>query len=196
MEYGSVKKIIENLKKFPGISFRHSEKMAFALLQDAKLQKAFNETAALLGRLTRCKKCGWYAEADTDCENCNRDQSAICVVESFSDMMVIEKTGEFTGSYHILGGLISPLEGVMPDDLLARPLAERAKEHGAAEIILALSSTIEGEATVSYIKDMLADAGVSAKITRIARGIPSGSRLESADKQTVAFAIKDRHTIS
>ncbi len=190
MESRIVRDLIERLKKLPGVSLKQAEKMAFMLLQERSARQAVSEVVTLLEGIEQCPSCGWFSMRSGVCENCSRDQSVICVVEHYSDMFQIEKTGEYTGSYHVLGGLIAPLEGVLPEDLNAQALQERAQSGAVQEIIIALPSTIEGEATIHYLAELLKDTGVS--LTRTARGMPAGAKVEYLDRKTIGFALKDR----
>ncbi len=124
------------------------------------------------------------------CSDSQRDHSTICVVESPKDIAAFERTGEYTGVYHVLHGLISPLRGVMPDDLKIRSLLQRVQEHGAAEVIMATNPTVEGDATAAYVSQLLKPLGVS--VTRLAFGLPVGGMLEYADEVTLNKALENR----
>ncbi len=194
MEVELIKKLIGFFKKFPGISLKHSEKIVFSILNSGELRHTLKEAVSLLDEIERCGICGYFKGRSEKCSNCLKDSRVICVVESFSDMLIIDKTAEFSGSFHITGGVISPLEGVLPEHLFIENLNQRIKDEKTEELILAISSTIEGEATVQYIIDSVRDSGVM--ISRIARGVPAGSRLEQIDAKTVSLALHDRHQIS
>ncbi|HSA32605.1 MAG TPA: recombination mediator RecR [bacterium] len=194
MDHGIIRQLVRSLRALPGVSQRQAEKIAFTLLQDTAARAALDELVATLSLTDPCPRCGWFTEKSASCPNCGREHSVICVVENFSDLLGIERTGQFTGSYHLLGGLIAPLEGILPEDLNAEPLKERVEAGGIAEVILALPATIEGEATIHYLHELLAPTRVT--LTRIARGIPSGSKVEYLDRKTVGNAIAERVKVS
>jgi recombination protein RecR len=188
--------LIENLTILPGIGKKSASRIAFYLL---KLPPArVEEFAAAITRARRnlrpCSKCGNLAQAEL-CDICadpRRDVSVICVVEEPSDVVAIESAGEFKGQYHVLGGALSPLDGIGPDDINAASLAIRIKD-GVKEIILATNPNTEGEATAAYLINMLKPLGV--KLSRIARGIPMGGFLEYSDKSTLGKALENRTDI-
>ncbi len=188
----SLKKLIESLKTFPGITFRQAEKIAFYIVSKEEGKETLEKIANLANEIEKCEICGSFIKKGSECSNCLNNSSAICVVESIADKNIIEKTGSFSGSFHILGGVISPLENVLPEDLLISPLFQRVKN--VNEIIFALPSTIEGDATVEYIADKLSDFNV--KISKIATGIPRSSKIDSMDRTTVAQALNERKDIT
>jgi len=190
MDYGIIRRLVESLRRLPGVSQRSAERIAFALLQDSSLKSVINEIRETLSRAGLCPICGWFTEEGRSCENCARDQHTICVVEGFSDLLGIARTGEFSGTFHILGGLIAPLEGVLPEDLSGDALLRRIQSSGVEEVILALPATIEGEATVHYLRELLAPTGVT--VSRIARGLPTNTKIEYLDRKTIENAFRDR----
>ncbi len=182
--------LVAALSSLPGIGKKSATRMAFFLLK-----RPPEESAELAARIVKarqalkpCVNCGNLAEEEL-CDICSeqsRDRTIICVVEESSDLQAIESTGEYKGLYHVLGGALSPLDGIGPDELNLDSLKDRV-DKGAKEIILATNPSTEGEATASYIKLMLKDSGV--KISRIARGLPAGGSLEFADKTTLSRAM-------
>ncbi len=185
--------LIEAFSSLPGIGRKSAARLAFFLLkrpvEDSRdiAQRIVNARESL----KPCKICGNLTD-DAECEICrdrSRDRSLICVVEEPSDVTAIESIGEYRGLYHVLGGALSPLDGIGPDDLNIKPLKKRIDE-GLSEIILATDLTTEGEATASYLLSILTDT--KAKISRIARGLPAGGSLEYADKNTLARALENR----
>ena len=188
--------LVAALSSLPGIGKKSATRLAFFLLK-----RPPEESAELAARIVKarqalkpCKNCGNLAE-DELCDICSeksRDQAIICVVEESSDLQAIESTGEYKGLYHVLGGALSPLDGIGPDELNLESLKARV-DKGAREIILATNPSTEGEATASYIKSMLKNSGV--KISRIARGLPAGGSLEFADKTTLSRAMENRTTM-
>lgn len=185
--------LIEAFSSLPGIGRKSAARLAFFLLkrpvEDSRdiAQRIVNARESL----KPCKICGNLADS-AKCDICgdnSRDSSLICVVEEPSDVTAIESTGEYRGLYHVLGGALSPLDGVGPDDLNISSLKKRIGE-GPVEIILATNPTTEGEATASYLLSIL--SGKNIKLTRIARGLPAGGSLEYADKNTLARALENR----
>jgi recombination protein RecR len=185
--------LIEALSSLPGIGRKSATRMAFYLLK-----RPADESAELAGRIVRarenlrpCTNCGNLAESQLCdiCANDSRDKSLICVVEESSDLQAIESTGEYRGLYHVLGGALSPLDGIGPDELNLDSLRQRVASD-AREVILATNPSTEGEATASYIMALLKDSGV--KLSRIARGLPAGGSLEFADKTTLSRAMENR----
>ncbi|UCC79262.1 MAG: recombination protein RecR [Candidatus Zixiibacteriota bacterium] len=185
--------LIEAFSSLPGIGRKSAARLAFFLLkrpvEDSRdiAQRIINARESL----KPCKICGNLTD-DAECEICrdrSRDRSLICVVEEPSDVTAIESIGEYRGLYHVLGGALSPLDGIGPDDLNIKSLKKRIDE-GLIEIILATDLTTEGEATASYLLSTLSAGDV--KITRIARGLPAGGSLEYADKNTLARALENR----
>lgn len=190
MDFGIIRRLVESLRRLPGISQRSAERIAFALLQDPSLHETIEEIRTVLGESAVCPTCGWFTQKDAPCANCARDQRAICVVEGFSDLLGIVRTGEFGGSFHILGGLISPLEGTLPEDLSGEALLRRVEAGGVEEVIFALPATIEGEATIHYLRELLTPTGVA--MSRIARGLPTNAKIEYLDRKTIENAFRDR----
>ena len=185
--------LIEALSSLPGIGRKSAARLAFHLL-NKPVEDSIEFARRIVDarkKLTSCNICGNWAEEQT-CEICtdqSRDGSVICVVEQSSDVALIEATSQYRGFYHVLGGVLSPLDGIGPDELNISSIKQRIGPT-IKEIILATNPSTEGEATASYIASQLKDANV--RISRLARGLPAGSSLEYADKTTIARAIENR----
>lgn len=181
------------LQLLPGIGKKSAERIAFYLLSNHSVgEKILDSLEKTLKEIKFCNKCGNIAEGNL-CEICaspNRDRTTICVVEKSMDVFVIERSNSFKGLYHVLGGVLSPLDNVGPQDLNISSLFDRVKAEGIKEVIIATNPTTEGEATALYIEQNLRVLGI--KITRIARGIPFGTDIDFADELTLSRAIKDR----
>ena len=190
-----VLELISRLKRMPGIGTRGAERFALWFLQQGRndaraLSAALQDAADSVGT---CPECGFFSlkgECCTACEDPTRDASLFCVVEQPTDVLPIERCGSFRGLYHCLGGKISPLDGIMPEDLSVEHLVERVQAHPGCEVILAVGSDVEGEATALYLADRL--SAVNCKITRIAQGIPAGAGLGHADAITLLRALEGR----
>ncbi len=191
-------KLLENavneVSQLPGIGKRSALRLVLHLLKRPKEQTNTLAEALtkLVGEIKRCKKCNTISDIDV-CEICvnpNRDHNTICVVEDIRDVMAIENTTQYKGVYHVLGGKISPIEGVGPKDLSIEPLIAKAKEQEVQEVIFALSSTIEGDTTNFYIFKQLEKFHI--KTSTIARGISVGDELEYADEITLGRSIVNR----
>lgn len=190
----NIEKTIEEFSKLPGIGPKSAERLTFHLLRKP------NENVEQLGETIKNLKDGIkYCEVcrnlttEDKCSICNdqsRDQSMVCIVEDPLDLIALEKTNEYKGVYHVLHGLISPVEGVGPDELTITELIERTKKNDIKEVIIALNPSMEGEATAAYIMRYIKPLEV--RITRIARGIPVGGDLEYADSQTLKRALEGR----
>jgi recombination protein RecR len=190
----SMSKLIHSLKKMPGVGPKSAERMAFHILR-LPLAEAKSLAYAILKvkeSIRFCKICGNLSEEDicAICDNPQRDKSIICIVEQPADVISIEKSGSFNGVYHVLGGSISPLDGVGPDSLRIKELLLRIKSRKPAEIIIATDSDSEGETTALYLARLLKKEKL--KVTRIAYGLPMGSNLEYADQLTLAKALNGR----
>lgn len=195
MKYPShLQKLIHVLKKLPGVGNRSAERFAFELLdwREAELKQLGEVICATPNEIAFCETCGALAETDgcSICLDPTRRREVISVVRSAREIFSIESTGEFKGLYHVLGGLLSPLEGIGPDQLRLDSLIERIRNEGAQEIILALDSTLEGDTTALYIKNRLENTPI--KLTRLAFGLPMGSALDYVDGGTLARAFLGR----
>ena len=191
----SANALIEQLSRLPGVGRKTAQRLAFYILKsDNEEIKNLSEAITNIKKnIIFCDCCGIMTE-NTICEICtdsDREDSVICVVEEPQDIYVFEKTNSFKGRYHVLGGVLSPLDGVGPDDLNLKSLYERV-EHGM-EIILATNPSIEGDTTSLYLAKMLENLG--AKVTKLARGLPVGSDLEYMDELTLARAMEGRTVV-
>jgi len=185
---------IQELSKLPGIGRKTALRLSLFILRqsDEDVENLVKAISNLKTQLRFCKEC-FNLSTEELCPICtdqNRDKKTICVVEDINDVIAIEKTNEFKGLYHVLGGVLSPLEGIGPSELKIKELISRIERLNPSEIILALNPSTEGEATSLYIANILKDKNL--KITRIARGIPIGSDLEFVDEATVVRALEGR----
>lgn len=178
----------------PGIGPRSAERIALWIIQAPNSRPG--EISEAISRCSQavlnCRECGFFSEGEL-CAICNdpgRDRSVLCVVEQPTDILSLERTGAFSGVYHALGGKLSPLNHVEPEDLRFEALLQRMKQAAPRELILALGADVEGEATASYLAHLL--AGVEVRVTRLAQGLPAGLGLESADDVTIARAFSGR----
>lgn len=190
-------KLINDFSKLPGIGHKTAQRLAlFVLKSDHNYVSELADALLAVKENTRqCKQCFNISENElcSICTDQRRDSSLLCVVEDVVDIMAIEESHEFRGLYHVLGGVISPLAGIMPDDLHIRELIERIDADGVKEVLLAINPSTEGEATMIYISRMLKDRDL--RITRIASGVPLGSHLEFLDTATIGRAILTRRDL-
>ncbi|MEO6034796.1 MAG: recombination mediator RecR [Verrucomicrobiota bacterium] len=193
-----ISQLIEALGKLPGIGPRSAERLALYLVQSevAGVRQLAHSLVAAREKIQLCKICGALTEKSpcSICDDSRRDNSVICVVERPVDILSIEKAGSYRGKFHVLGGKISPLNGVEPDDLRIAELETRATTEPIKEIIVALSTDVEGDATSFYLAKRLSGKGI--KISRIAHGLPAGSGLEFADEVTLSRALEGRREFS
>lgn len=191
----SLNRLVKEFTRFPGIGKKSAERMALHVLKSDR-QLAVDLARSLLDvkdQIHNCPICHHISDT-TSCPVCTdpkRNPTVVCVVEDVPDLLVLEKAGVITGRYHVLGGVISPLDGIGPDDLHIDSLLTRLE--GVEEVIVATNPTAEGETTALYLARLLKGRGI--KVTRLARGIPVGSDLEYADESTVASAIEGRVTL-
>jgi len=189
-----VSRLIDELRKLPGVGPKSAQRIAFHLLRGTRedATRLAETIGTLLDGVRACSVC--YAVTDREvCAHCSdpaRSEKTICVVEEPHDVVAIEKTRDFRGRYHVLQGALSPLSGVGPDELRITGLLDRVRSGGVEEVILATSPTVEGEATAVYLVRLLKPLGV--KVTRIAMGVPVGSDLEWADEVTMAKSLEGR----
>lgn len=185
------------LSRLPGIGRKTALRLTYHLLRQPTDQtRRLAQALVTLGERVRpCSRCFNLTEDElcAICSDPRRDRSLICVVEQASDIGAIERAGEFRGVYHVLGGRLSPLDGVGPDDLAIAPLVERLREGGVREVIVATNPSLEGEATALYLQSQLGPNGPT--VTRIARGLPVGGDLEYADGVTIAQALAARRAM-
>lgn len=194
---GVVQDLIDELGHLPGIGPKSAQRIAFHLLQEdpadiARLVAVLTDVSA---KVRFCELCGTVAQ-DTLCRICSdprRDKTAICVVEEPKDVAAIERTREFRGTYHVLGGAISPMDGTGPDDLRIRELMQRLADGEVNEVILATDPNIQGEATATYLSRLL--QGMDLQVTRLASGLPVGGDLEYADEVTLGRAFEGRRAM-
>jgi len=190
--------IINFFKLLPGVGEKTAERYAFSLLEmnEEKLDAFSNELGSLKKNITNCPNCGCLIEAN-NCFNCNdknRENGMICVVENQKNVFIFEKLGFFKGKYHVLGGLISPIDGINPEDILIDKLIKRVKDENIKEVILALRPGIEGSTTTLYIRKILEDKNI--KVTQIAQGVPMGTDMEYLDSLTLEMALENRSEVS
>ncbi|MCI7036224.1 MAG: recombination mediator RecR [Treponema sp.] len=186
--------ITESFSRLPGIGKKSAARIANHLLRaDSVFMARFaNQIATLQEKIKACSVCGSWTEEDPCpiCSAVNRDRTLICVVEQPQDVVTIESSREFNGLFHVLGGVISPLEGMTPDKLRIQSLLERVKNEGVKEVILATNPTVEGDTTALFIQRLLKETGVA--VTRLASGLPVGGDLEYADRLTLARSFRGR----
>lgn len=199
MNYPStIKQLIECFKKLPGIGSKTAERLAFSVLNlDDEIINLFSESLKnVKTKIKHCKVCNNLTE-EAICPICcneNRDKSVICVVEDTKNVNVFEKVGTYNGVYHVLNGLISPLDGISPEDIKINSLMDRIKDGNVKEIIIAVKPSIEGETTALYISKLLEDTDII--VSKIAHGIPLGADIDYIDSMTLEMALEDRKKIS
>jgi recombination protein RecR len=192
-----LERAIEQLAKLPGTGRKSAQRIAIHLLKqnDEYALRLANAIIDLKNKVTRCNVCGNVSDTDpcSICENVKRQNGTICVVEEFNDVYIIEKTNEFRGRYHVLGGVISPMDNIGPDNIRIQELLQRVGGNEEInEVILALNPDAEGEATSYYINKLLLPYEI--KVTRIAYGIPMGTELEFIDEATLSRAFASRNS--
>jgi recombination protein RecR len=194
---GPVQDLIDALRRLPGIGYKSAQRLAFHLLK-APAEEAHGLADAIVAakqKVAICKTCFNVSEGEqcNFCRDPKRDSTVVCVVEEPGDIIAVERTQEFRGRYHVLGGHISPMDGIGPDDLHIRELVQRIGHGEVKEIILATNPTVEGEATAIYLANTLKPLGV--RVTRIASGLPVGGDLEYADEVTLGRAFEGRREL-
>ncbi|MAF14194.1 MAG: recombination protein RecR [Parcubacteria group bacterium] len=194
----TIKKVIDQFSRLPGIGPKTAERLVFHLLTRPKedLAKFGDAMQHLKNTVTVCAKCQNYAEASpcSICGNSQRSSTVICILAKPQDLFALEKTNEYQGVYHILGGVIDPLDGITPEQLNIKQLLDRIKTDNVLEIILAINSDLPGETTILYLTKLLKQFS-NLKVTRLAQGLPTGSDLEYADETTLGNALKGRKEI-
>ncbi len=192
----SIQRLASELGRLPGIGPRSAERLALYLSQaDREIPEGLvQKLGEVMKSVSTCKECGALCDGDSCalCGDPRRDPSILCVVEKAVDIYGLEKTGGFKGGFHVLGGKLSPLDGVEPEDLRIAELQKRAGK-GVSEVILALGSDVEGDATCHYVAQLLKGQGI--KVTRLAHGLPAGSGLEFADEMTLSRALEGRREV-
>ena len=196
MTGSEIERLIQMLARLPGLGPRSGRRAALALLE--KREILLKPLIAVLENVESvvivCGKCGNLDATDPCalCVNIKRDDSKLCVVEDIASLWALERAGVFSGRYHVLGGVLSPLDGVAPDDLSISSLVSRAAESNVSEVILALSATVEGQTTAHYLVDRLASSDVV--VTKLAHGVPIGGELDYLDDGTIGAALQARRT--
>ena len=190
-------RLINNFSRLPGIGKKSAARIAYWLLETDRgyIDSFSKDLGEIRNHIVRCRECGNYAESDL-CEVCDspvRDRTLMCVVEQSRDVATVEATGEFRGLYHVLHGVLSPLDGVGPEELGLGKMRSRIKSEGVTEVIVATNPTLEGDSTALYIMKMLSENGI--RVSRIASGLPVGGDMEYADKLSVARALRARQSL-
>ena len=198
MYEGVVQDLIDELGRLPGVGPKSAQRIAFHLLQadPIDVKRLVSALVEVKDKVRFCTVCGNVAQEEQCriCRDPRRDTALICVVEEPKDVVAIERTREFRGRYHVLGGAISPIEGVGPDDLRVRELMQRLADGTVVELILATDPNLEGEATATYLSRLLRDVGLT--VTRLASGLPVGGDLEYADEVTLGRAFEGRRYVT
>ncbi len=197
MYEGVVQDLIDELGRLPGVGPKSAQRIAFHLLaaDPADVRRLTSALTEVKDKVRFCAVCGNVSEQEQCrvCRDPRRDLSVICVVEESKDVVAIERTREFRGRYHVLGGAISPIEGIGPDDLRVRELLVRLQDGSVTELILATDPNLEGEATATYLARLIGPMGL--RITRLASGLPVGGDLEYADEVTLGRAFEGRRQV-
>lgn len=194
----AIQRLVAQLKALPGLGPRSAERLMLWLLQmrDERITSLVHSLGEAKERIVACADCGFFIESESACLLCHdprRQQRLLCVVEQAADVLRLERSGAFQGLYHVLGGRLSPLDNVTPEDLRMDSLLRRVSSLGTEEVILALGSDVEGEATASYIADLLRPTGVS--VSRLAQGMPAGGGLDHVDELTLYQALHGRRKL-
>lgn len=194
----AIEELITELAKLPGIGRKTAQRLTFHLLQQPSEQasRLASVLASVSERVRACQECGNLTE-EQPCDICRdprRDRGLLCVVEEPSTVAVVDRSTDFRGHYHVLGGRLSPLDGVGPEALRLDSLVQRVRDGGIREVILATNPSMEGEVTATYIQQLL--AGMEVRVTRLARGLPMGGDLEYVDGVTLAHALVARQDVS
>ncbi len=192
-----VQDLIDELGRLPGVGPKGAQRIAFYLLSSDSIdvRRLASVLVEVKDKVRFCETCGNVAEAEQCriCRDPRRDLSVLCVVEESKDVVAVERTREFRGRYHVLGGAISPIEGIGPDELRIRELMQRLADGAITEVILATDPNLEGEATATYLTRMLRPMGL--RVTRLASGLPVGGDLEYADEVTLGRAFEGRRSV-
>lgn len=195
----TIQNLIECFKSLPGVGEKTAERLALSLLNfdEEKINLFSSSISDIKKKVKRCKICNNLSDED-ECEICknktSRNTDVICVVEEPKNVILFEKVGSFNGLYHVLDGLISPLDGINPEDINIGSLIKRVKENKPKEVIIALKSSIEAETTTLYIKKML--EGLDVNVTKLAQGVPIGVDMEYLDSMTLEMAFEDRKDVA
>jgi len=198
MYEGIVQDLIDEFGKLPGVGPKSAQRIAFFIIQNQGYDptKLSELLETVREKVRFCHSCGMISDSDTCgfCSDAKRNPALICVVEEAKDVLAIERTREFRGLYHVLGGAISPIDGVGPDDLRISELLARLADSSVTEVIIATDPNLEGEATATYLSRLLVQPGLS--VTRLASGLPVGGDLEYADEVTLGRAFEGRRSFS
>ncbi|MDZ4289133.1 MAG: recombination mediator RecR [Prosthecobacter sp.] len=194
----SLQRLIAQLKALPGLGPRSAERLSLWLMQSGsgRVEPMIEALRDLVERVQACEQCGFFIERGKECTLCHnpkRNQRLICVVEQAADVLRLERSGAYSGLYHVLGGKLSPLDNITPEDLRIELLLQRVRDQQAEEVILAVGSDVEGEATASYIGDLLHGTGVA--VSRLAQGMPAGGGLDHVDELTLYQALHGRRRV-
>ena len=193
----SIRRLIRNLSKLPGVGEKTAERLAIHILKHSlgEAEQLAESITAVKHNVRLCSKC--YSLSDSEvcriCQDNGRDAATVCVVEQPADMISIEKSCAYNGLYHVLGGALSPMEGIGPEALRVKELTDRIEDGTVKEIILATGTSVEGESTAAYLSQILAGRG--PKVTRIASGVPVGGDLKYVDQMTLKCAMKSRYDL-
>lgn len=194
----SIVNVINSFKKIPGVGEKSAERYALSIidLNDEDINKFSSSLIEAKNKIRKCSICGHLTDQDVCyiCNDENRKDNLICVVEDYKSVFMFEKSGTYKGKYHVLNGLISPIDGIYPEDINLNPLIDRIKDLEDAEIIIALKPSVEGETTTLYIKKIFENKNV--KVSRLSYGIPMGVELDYLDSITLDRALLDRKEIS
>jgi recombination protein RecR len=194
---GALQSLVDELSRLPGVGPKSAQRLAFHLLaaDPADVDRLVEAITQVKVRIRFCSVCGNVSEQEQCrvCQDPRRDRSVICVVEEPKDVLAVERTREYRGLYHVLGGAISPINGVGPDDLRIRGLLTRLSGTEVGEVILATDPNVEGEATAAYLTRLIAPLGLT--VTRLASGLPVGGDLEYADEVTLGRALQGRRSV-
>lgn len=193
-----ISRLVAQLARLPGIGTKTAQRLAYHLLEveEARAKELASAIVEARERVHCCPTCGGYTDKEANCALCEdktRDSAQICVVQDARDIAAMEKSREYYGQYHVLHGFLSPMDGIGPEDIRIRELVQRVEQGGIREIILATNPDVEGEATATYIAQLMRAQDV--KVTRIAHGIPIGGNLEYTDGATLARALSGRREI-
>ena len=196
----TIEALISELNRLPGVGPKSATALAYHVvsLPEERIRKLAESIAAIPGKIRQCSTCGNLTEQDPCgiCADPSRDQGLLCVVERPLDVLSVERTGVFHGRYHVLGGALSPLDGIGPAELRVRELLGRLKEGDVKEIILATNPSVEGEATAGYLSGVIGGLGLGITMTRFARGLPIGGELVHTDAETLALALRSRKPVT
>lgn len=189
--------LVSSVRKMPGVGPKMAERIALFLLRSEQTDGILRAIEEARHGLRRCSLCGMYTETDPclRCADGRRQQDVLCVVEEVADLEALERSGAYRGQYHLLGGVLSPLDGIGPRELRIGPLVDRLKksDNRIQEVILATNPTVEGEATATYLAQLIQPLG--QRVSRLAYGLPSGSSIEYADELTLSRAVQGRTSV-